>query len=118
MKKNRIVIFKEFLNELREVYLKNGEDGLMKDYDWAVYFSDDMIESESSCCVADDVTVDDDDEEIYSEFAINNGMEYVVYGEIICDVLANCFMQNSNCEVSEMVDAINYYLEYDNYMDL
>ena len=57
MEKNRIVIFKEFLNELREIYLKNGEDGLMKDYDWAVYFSDDMIESESPCCVADDVTV-------------------------------------------------------------
>ena len=69
-------------------------------------------------CAEYGISNDDDDEEIYPEFAINNDMEYVVYGEIICDVLANCFMQNSNCEVSEMVEAINYYLEYDNYMDL
>lgn len=72
----------------------------MADYDWAVYFENDLIESEASCCVADDVTVDDDEE------------------EIICNVLANCFGQKPNCEASELADAINYYSNNDDYMDL
>lgn len=115
MLKDRILDFGELIKELLCIYDENGE---IPDDGWAVYYKDtSKIENNTECCITDWVTVTDDDEEIFPALAALNDMYSYVTDEIIVDVITAYMIKNSRPSVEQLIDAVNYYLENDCFIE-
>jgi hypothetical protein len=84
------------------LYAKNSSDQLAIDRQYFV----------------DRYPVVQDDREIYPDFCRKNDLELVYYGQQFADVLDNVLDQRPQATLKEIVDALNYYLENDNFIDL
>ena len=113
---DRIMSFKELVDELSNTYSENGE---LIDDEWAVFYKDtDDIKEDTICCIADIVEVSDDYEEIYPDFAVRNEMDTYINGELLNDVLSSYLSADRNASASDLIYAINYYLENDCFIEL
>jgi len=52
------------------------------------------------------------------QFIRNNGLELCYYGSQLIDVIQNVLYQQDNPSIPMLVDALNYYMEYDTYLDI
>ena len=115
MQKDRKLTFGALIEELAAVWHENGE---ITDEDWAVYFRDtDKLKKNTVCYLADPIDVTDDDEEIYPEYALQNKTDSYLTCELLIDVVTEYLSEKSNATVKQLIDAVNYYVEYDCFMD-
>ena len=113
---DRIMYFKELVDELSNSYFENRE---LIDDEYAVYHKGtDEIEENTICCIADIAEVSDDYKEIYPDFAVKNEMDTYINGELINDVLSSYLSVDRNASVSDLIYAINYYLENDCFVEI
>jgi|GEM_PF-2826195 len=98
--------------ELYEMY-KLGEG-----FDFYREPSEEPLTKDTFCYADDSVTGDENNEDVYPEFVQKNGLEFCLSGEIFIDVLLSVFEQTSTPIIKNLVDAINHYNEYDNYLEL
>jgi len=68
--------------------------------------------------VDDSVTGNDDNEDVYPEFVAKNGLEFCCSGEILIDVVVSVFEQTKTPSIDNFVDALNYYNEHDNFLEI
>jgi hypothetical protein len=61
--------------------------------------------------------VDDSDREIFPEFVRKNRLELAFYGEQFEDVIRNVVYQKQSADTKDFVEALNFYMENDNFMD-
>jgi len=80
--------------------------------------SNEPLEKDMVCCVDDEVTGNDGNEDVYPEFVIKNNLEFCCSGEIFVDVILSVCSQVENPSIENFIDAINFYNEHDNYLDI
>jgi hypothetical protein len=87
-------------------------------YNYALY----AIEAEVTCdltiYVGEPVEVTDSDEEIYPEYATKNDMWYFCSDENIQDVVDLAVSQCPEVNTEQLITALAYYLEHDDFMNL
>lgn len=114
MIKNRMLTLGEVMEELKKEFLENGE---LTDDDWSLYTEGDtVLRGDTVCCVADCTEIADDDEEIFPDYAIENGMDTYVSGELINDVADSFLSMKRSAETDELITAFEHYLENDSFV--
>lgn len=118
MKQRTKCTIEDVICSLKDVYLNGGEQAIWSDSDWHVYVSDeDELFLTSICCItALPAFNEETNEEIIPEFALENGMDGSVLAEIFQDVICSALRQKREATNEEILKALNYYLDNDNFM--
>ena len=116
--KKQKYIFKELIDEIKEMYLAGGSEAFYKDNGWCLYAKTDKLGLKSECYVLPYPDVDDDDNEELPEFAVQNGLEFIYRDEMLQDVIANAVDEDEDISDKKLLKAIEYYDEYDTFMDI
>ena len=117
MEQNRMYTMEEIINFLTEKYKSEGEEALYEDSDWHIYVSDDELLPTTVCCITAPPDFDEEtDEEIIPEFAVENEMDGSILPEIFQDVIISAISQKEDVTNEELIKALNYYLDNDNFM--
>lgn len=69
------------------------------------------------CYLDDYPEITEADEEIFSEFVVNNSLEFLFRDELVQDVVLSVLEQKSTATENEILRAIQYYDENDDFMD-
>lgn len=118
MKKTKY-LFTEIIDEIKEMYLKDGDNAFYKDSGWCLYAKNSKIKLDSECYVLPYPEVDDETyEEEMPEFAVQNNLEFVYRDEMLQDVIATAVDEDEDISNKKILKAIKYYDEYDTFMDL
>lgn len=64
------------------------------------------------------VQADDDDNEIYPPAVLRNALTFAYSGQQFQDVVDLAFKQKPGASTREIIDALNYYSEHDDFLDL
>lgn len=118
MEKKRSFKLRDIITSICTLYKKEGEMAVYLDNGWCVYSSEKEITLETICYIDAYPDFDDDDNEIYSDYIINNNMELIYRDEIMQDVIIACLKQKNNANIEEIMRALFYYEEYDNFLVL
>lgn len=59
-----------------------------------------------------------DDQDVYSEYVRSHGLQLVYYGQQFQDVLTNFYRQNEAATMEDVVLALNYYMDNDDFLDI
>ena len=112
MIKNEKHLFGDIIEEMKNIYLKFGEDKLTEDDDWCIYTVEDELKPNTECYIFDYPDYDDETgEEILPEYAVNNGMKCVTTCEAIQDVIMHALSKNKELTAEQLIEAMNYYFE-------
>lgn len=118
MIKNEKRLFGDIIKEMKNIYLEFGEDKLTEDDDWCIYTIEDELKPDTECYIFDYPDYNDETgEEIFPEYASNNGMECITTCEAIQDVIITALNQNEDLTVEQLIEAINYYFENLTFME-
>lgn len=115
LKKEEKYTFGEIIEYIKNEYLKSGEESFYKNGAWCVYAKEDITKEKSICYIC---SYPDIDEETYPNFVIKNNLELIYKDELIQDVIAYCVNNNPKVSIKKIIEAINYYNEYDSFMDM
>lgn len=119
LEKNKQYKFCEVINELREKYVKSGQEMLYKDNNWCVYSKEDNIELNSSCYIDEYPEIDDNTyEETLPRFIAENQLELIYRDELLQDVVVSALNRKENASNQELMEAINYYDDNDSFLEL
>lgn len=113
--KNQMYFIEEFLE-----LVKNKEDrkeSYDPDYNYAVYSSKDEFEPEMKVFIGDPLDIGEEDKEILPDFVYHNKLNYMCSDENIQDVVDLAFRQSADITSSQLIVALNHYLEKDNFLD-
>lgn len=112
--KNKTYRLGEFIDIVKNKQERSEQYNPM--YNYALY----AVEAEVTCdleiYVGDPVEVTDSDEEIYPEYAVTHDMWYFCSDENIQDVVDLALSQKEGLSIAELVVALEYYLEHDDFM--
>lgn len=85
-----------------DIYTKNGDDFSEKE----IVFVDSTIQ------------VDDNDKEVYPPEVIKNSLQYAYSGDQFQDVIDLAIRQKPTATTLEIINALNYYSEHDDFLDM
>ena len=109
----------DMLRERREHLRNEGEAGLQANENWCAYAADDTLSTDTIVLIAEPLEVDEESwEEILPQRAVEMGLSMAVSAETVDDIVINAVNQNEAVSAETLVDALNYYLETDNFMEL
>jgi hypothetical protein len=77
----------------------------------------DRIEQDSICQLGAYPEITESDEEIFPEFVARNGLEVLYYGQQFVDVVRNAKLQLGTPSDEDLVNALNYYADRDDFID-
>ena len=107
----------DMLRERREHLRNEGEAGLQAAEDWCAYSAEDALSADTIVLIAEPVDVDEETwEEILPQRAEEMGMSVAATAETVDDVVINAVNQNGAVKAGTLVEALNYYLEHDDFM--
>lgn len=118
MERKQQIKLGDIITSICNLYKAKGETAVYLDNGWCVYSSEKNMTLEADCCIDDYPDFDDDDNEIYSEFIANNNMELIYRDEMIQDVVIASLKQKSDATLDDIMRALNYYDEYDSFLEL
>lgn len=89
------------------------------DDDLCLYSSgaDDRIRGDLVCYLDDYPDVVNDEDQ-YSVFVTANNLHLLYYGEQFKDVMLNALTQKAQASIDEIIEALNYYMENDDFLDI
>ena len=105
------------LNELFN-RVRGGFDREFLYYVYAVQDDPNSYELNMQCFVGPGPEVTDEDEEIFPEFVIDNSLGVVCSDELLQDVVENALGQRPGVANRELLKALKYYLDRDDFLDL
>ena len=112
MIKDKSCLFKDIIEDMKNIYLEFGNEKLIEDDDWCIYTVEEKLEPNTECYVFDYPDYDDETgEEILPEYAVKHQMKCVTTCEALQDVIANSFSQRNDLTVEQLIDAVNYYFD-------
>ncbi len=88
-------------------------------YDLYIYTKkfEEIVFEDLICYLEEPPEVTDEDEEVFPEFVVNEGFVLLYSGEDFESVIEVAFDQKKQPSVQEFIDSLNYYREYDAYLD-
>lgn len=117
--KNKENKFYEIINELRNIYLKNGIEKLYQDNNWCVYSQQDNMELDSYCYINEQPEINDISfEEKLPSFIEENELQLVFRDELLQDVIVSALDRKENASNEELLKAIHYYNNNDSFLEL
>lgn len=109
----------DMLRERREHLCNEGEAGLQAAENWCAYAAEDSISADTVVLIADPPEVDEESwEEILPQRAVEMGLPVAVSAETVDDVVIHAVNQNGAISAETLADALNYYLENDDFMEM
>jgi hypothetical protein len=103
------------LSELIEL-VKNKQDRSTR---YAIYGVDSgKMLANAKYYLDDPVFVNDDDEEVFPKFVVDNGLDLIYSSERFQDVVDLAYRQKPSASVDEIIAALNYYDDNDDFLDL
>ncbi len=118
LKRQIEISLRDIIEYIVDTYNTKGESEVYEDNNWCIYSEDFDVTLDSKCVVDNYPDYDDDDNEILPEYAEQNDMELVFRDELIQDVIINAVVQKKDLSVEKIMEAINYYNEYDCFMEI
>lgn len=79
--------------------------------------SDERLNANGHYYIADYPDVDDNDEEIYPEIVRTKKLHYLYSGEQFADVVDSVVEQKPSATLDDVVKALNFYSENDDFLD-
>lgn len=116
MKKTKY-LFDELINEIKEMYLKEGDSVFYKGNGWCLYAKTIKIKLDTECYVLPYPEIDDDDTEELPEYAVQYNLEFVYRDEMLQDVISAAVDEDENISNEKILEAIEYYDTYDTFME-
>lgn len=113
--KNKTYSLGEFIEIVKNKQERSEQYNPM--YNYALYAVEAEVMSNLTIYVGDPVEVTDSDEEIYPEYALTHDMWYFCSDENIQDVVDLALSQRTDISIEQLVEALDYYLEHDDFMD-
>jgi hypothetical protein len=94
-------------------------DGSLKGMSFCVYAKKTLgsLSSDQECFLDAYPEGDEEGEDVFSVFVTKNKLELIYYGEQLEDVLTNVLNQRPQATTVDFVNALNYYMKNDNFMD-
>jgi hypothetical protein len=89
-----------------------------EDNDWYIYEADDMLSLSTPCYIGSRPEFDENEEEIFSEYAIENNMDYSIMPELVDRCCYQCLNQKRDATEEELLKALNHYLDADTFIKL
>ena len=80
------------------------------------YKDDFSITADLICFIEEPTYVTDEDEEIFSDFVIENNLEFLYSGENFVSVIQVAFSQKRYPSMEEFLDSLNFYREHDAFL--
>lgn len=105
------------LQEIIEIVSKNIANDEFSDSDYCLYSNEDIARPEQLCYIDLYPTINDNGEEVYPDFVKDKSLEIFYYGQQFEDVLMSAFNQKCSASIDDYIDALNYYMENDTFMD-
>ncbi|MGA3698056.1 DUF7716 domain-containing protein [Enterobacteriaceae bacterium TYF_5] len=93
----------------------------LRDDNFCLYGEDDIedkLKIGQQYFIADYPDVDDNDNEIYPDIVQMNHLVYLYSGQQFADVIDLALEQKPSATLDDLVNALNYYSEHDDFMDL
>lgn len=118
MKKEVETSLREIILEICEWYKTMTESEIYALEGWCVYSVNENPNLDAVCYIDDYPDIDDDDNEIPVSFIEENGLEYYCSDENVIDVVGASLHQKENASVEEMMNALEFYLEKDTFLEL
>ena len=69
-------------------------------------------------CYLDDYPDVINDKDHYSTFVTTKNLHLLYYGEQFKDVMVNALTQKPQASIGEIIEALNYYMENDDFLDI
>ena len=69
------------------------------------------------CYLEEPPEVTEEDEEIFPEFVVKEGLKFLYSGENFESVIEVAFDQKPRPSVKEFIDSLNYYRQYDAFLE-
>lgn len=85
---------------------------------WCVYSAEEDMNLDTECYIDDYPDFDDDDNEVALPFVEENDLEFLCSDENIVDVIGACLHQKEDASVEEIVQALEFYMENDTFLEL
>lgn len=86
-------------------------------YQYALYAVEADLTAALEVYVGAPVEVNDDEEEIYPDYVVSHNMWYLCSDENIQDVVDLAVSQCAEISTVQLITALDYYLEHDDFMD-
>lgn len=120
MKKNVKCTVEDIINEMKAIYLHEGEEALYQEDDWHIYETGDSeLVLTTVCSITSPPDFDEETgEEIIPEFALEHGMRASILPEIFQDVIINVLEQKRDASNEELLRALNYYMKNDTFLSI
>lgn len=113
--KNQIYCIEEFLELVK--LKQDRKESYDPEYNYAVYSSKDEFEPEMKVFIGDPLDIGGNDNEILPDFVYHNKLKYMCSDENIQDVVDLAFRQYAEVSSSQLITALNYYIEKDDFLD-
>ncbi|AVP03108.1 hypothetical protein ACM93F_001291 [Enterobacter ludwigii] len=88
-----------------------------EDDNFCIYGSDGELFGEKEYFVSGYPQVDENDKEVYPQDAASRDLSYIYSGEQFADVILSVIEQKPSASNQDFIDALNYYLENDDFLD-
>lgn len=88
-----------------------------EDDNFCIYGSDGELFGEKEYFVSGYPQVDENDKEVYPQDAASRDLSYIYSGEQFADVILSVIEQKPSASNQDFIDALNYYLENDVFLD-
>ncbi|MTH30918.1 hypothetical protein GJV77_13630 [Myroides pelagicus] len=114
--KNKTYLLGEFINLVKDKQERAAY--YAPSYNYALYAVEAEVTSDLEVYVGNPVEVKDYDEEIFPEYVVEHAMWYFCSDENIQDVVDLAVSRSKNVTVEQLISALDYYLEHDDFMDV
>lgn len=105
------------LQEIIEIVSKNIANNGFTDSNYCLYSNEDIVQPNQLCYLELYPTIDDNEEEVYPDFVRDKSLDLFYYGQQFEDVLMSVFEQKETASINDYIDALNYYMKNDTFMD-
>ncbi|MDR4951109.1 hypothetical protein REB14_02790 [Chryseobacterium sp. ES2] len=113
--KNQVYSIEEFLELVKSK--QDRKASFDPEYNYAVYSSTDEFKPEMKVFIGDPLDIGENDNEILPDFVFHNKLHYICSDENIQDVVDLAFRQHADVTSSQLITALNHYLEKDDFLD-
>ncbi|WP_288447301.1 hypothetical protein [uncultured Chryseobacterium sp.] len=114
--KNQVYSIEEFLELVKTK--QDRKASFDPEYNYAVYSSIDAFKPGMKIFVGDPLDIGESDHEVLPDFVFHNKLNYLCSDENIQDVVDLAFRQRADVTSSQLIEALNHYLEKDDFLDL
>ena len=108
--KNNYLKLNDFIKFMVETQCENDN--------FCIYGREGELNGDREYFISDYPRIDVNSNEVYPHEVISSGLSYIYSGEQFTDVIISVMEQKTSASNKDYIDALNYYLDNDDFLDL